>query len=82
MPQAFGSSGGQEGIGSMLTRATSTLFWAEAEEVCVVATASKDEDEDEGANDVFHNGIPLKLYVQKKISLDKQDEVTIGYRME
>jgi hypothetical protein len=44
--------------------------------------SSEDEDEDEGSDDVFHNGIPLKLYVQKKISLDKQDEVTIGYRME
>jgi hypothetical protein len=42
----------------------------------------EDEGEDEGANDMFHNGIPLKLYLLKKISLDKPDEVTIGYIME
>jgi hypothetical protein len=33
IPQAFGSSGGQVGIGSMLTRAVVTLFLVEAEEV-------------------------------------------------
>ena len=44
--------------------------------------SGEDEDDDGGANDVFHNGIPLKLYLQKKISLDKPDEVTIGYIME
>ncbi len=44
--------------------------------------SGKDEDDDEGANDMFHNGIPLKLYSQKKISLDKANEVTIGYIME
>lgn len=42
----------------------------------------EDEDDDESADDVFHSGIPLKLYLQKKISLDKPDEVTIGYIME
>jgi hypothetical protein len=42
----------------------------------------EDEGEDEGANDMFHSGIPLKLYSQKKISLDKPDKVTIGYIME
>jgi hypothetical protein len=39
----------------------------------------EDEDDDEGTNDVFHIGIPLKLYLQKKISLDKPDDVTIEY---
>ena len=39
MPQPFGSSGAHIGIGSMLVRATVTLFWVEAEEVWVVATA-------------------------------------------
>ena len=39
MPQQFGSSGGQVGTGSMLTLATVTLLWVEAEEVWVVATA-------------------------------------------
>jgi hypothetical protein len=40
MPQAFGSSGAQLGMGSMLVRATVTLFWVVvAEEVWVVATA-------------------------------------------
>jgi hypothetical protein len=39
MPQAFGSSGGQVGTGSMLTLATVTLFFVEAEEVWVEATA-------------------------------------------
>ena len=39
MPQPFGSSGGHIGTGSMLVRATVTLFWVEAEEVWVVATA-------------------------------------------
>jgi hypothetical protein len=42
----------------------------------------EDEDGDEGTNDMFHNGIPLKLYSQKKICLDKANEVTIGYIME
>jgi hypothetical protein len=42
----------------------------------------EDEDGDEGTDDVFHSGIPLKLYSQKKISLDKANEVTIGYIME
>jgi hypothetical protein len=44
--------------------------------------SGEDEDGDEGTNDMFHSGIPLKLYLQKKISLDKPDEVTIGYIME
>jgi hypothetical protein len=44
--------------------------------------SGEDEDDDEGTNDMFHNGIPLKLYSQKKISLDKANEVTIGYIME
>jgi hypothetical protein len=39
MPQAFGSSGGQVGTGSMLVRAAVTLFCVVAEEVWVVATA-------------------------------------------
>jgi hypothetical protein len=32
----------------------------------------EDEDDNDGADDVFHNGIPLKLYLLKKISLDNQ----------
>jgi hypothetical protein len=32
----------------------------------------ENEGDDEGANDMFHNGIPLKLYLLKKISLDNQ----------
>jgi hypothetical protein len=39
MPQAFGSSGGHVGMGSMLTLATVTLVFVEAEEVWVVAAA-------------------------------------------
>ena len=39
MPQPLGSSGGHMGTGNMLVRATVTLFWVEAEEVWVVATA-------------------------------------------
>jgi hypothetical protein len=40
MPQAFGSSGAQLGMGSMLVRAAVTLFWVVVEEeVWVVATA-------------------------------------------
>src|ERR1700732_36090 len=35
--------------------------------------SGEDEDDDEGANELFHSGIPLKLYSQKKISLDKPD---------
>jgi len=42
----------------------------------------EDEDGNEGANELFHSGIPLKLYSQKKICLDKANEVTIGYIME
>jgi hypothetical protein len=151
------------GTGSMLVRATVTLFWVEAEEVWVVAAApmrarmttkarmvsfimgpfsvlksqvagserieslslslshatavwvvgwahghrqhadfgegdlilgggggglsggngtGENQDDDEGAYNMFHNGIPLKLYSQKKISLDKANGVTIGYIME
>jgi hypothetical protein len=44
--------------------------------------AGKNQDDDESADEVFHSGIPLKLYLQKKISLDKPDEVTIGYILE
>ena len=44
--------------------------------------SGEDEDGDESADDMFHSGIPLKLYSQKKISLDKANEVTIGYIME
>jgi hypothetical protein len=43
---------------------------------------SENEGDDKGADDMFHSGIPLKLYFLKKISLDKPDEVTIGYMME
>ena len=50
--------------------------------LCGSNCSGEDEDDDEGANDMFHNGIPLKLYSQKKISLDKANEVTIGYIME
>ena len=39
IPQALGSLGGQEGIGSMPTLATETCFLAEADEVWVVAAA-------------------------------------------
>jgi hypothetical protein len=42
----------------------------------------EDEDGDEGTNEMFHSGIPLKLYSQKKICLDKANGVTIGYIME
>ena len=44
--------------------------------------SGEDQDGNEGANDMFHNGIPLKLYSRKKISLDKANGVTIGYIME
>jgi hypothetical protein len=44
--------------------------------------SGEDEDGDESADDMFHDGIPLKLYSQKKISLDKANGVTIGYIME
>jgi hypothetical protein len=43
--------------------------------------SGESEDDDEGANELFHSGIPLKLYSQKKICLDKANEVTIGYIM-
>ena len=42
----------------------------------------EDEDGDESANDMFHNEIPPKLYLCKKISLDKPDDVTIGYKLD
>jgi hypothetical protein len=45
-------------------------------------STGEDEGDDEGTDEMFHNGIPLKLYSQKKISLDKANEVTIGYIME
>jgi hypothetical protein len=39
MPQALGSLGAQVGTGSMLVREATTLFFAEALEVWVVAAA-------------------------------------------
>jgi hypothetical protein len=39
IPQACGSSGAQTGTGSMLVRATVTLFLVEADDVWVVAAA-------------------------------------------
>ena len=36
------------------------------------------KDDNDSADEVFHSGIPLKLYLLKKISLDKAYEVTIG----
>ena len=51
----------------MLVRATVTLFLVEAEEVCGGGNCTgEDEDSDEGADDMFHSGIPLKLYSQKR----------------
>ena len=50
--------------------------------LCGGNSASENEGDDKRTDDVFHNGIPLKLYSQKKISLDKPDKVTIGYIME
>ena len=44
--------------------------------------AGEGEDDYDGSDEMFHSGIPLKLYLRKKIFLDKPDEVTIGYRME
>jgi hypothetical protein len=41
-----------------------------------------DEDGDEGADELFHSRIPLKLYSQKKICLDKANGVTIRYILE
>jgi hypothetical protein len=40
------------------------------------------EDGNEGADELFHNRIPLKLYSQKKICLDKANGVTIRYILE
>jgi hypothetical protein len=34
--------------------------------------AGEDEDDNESTDEMFHNGIPLKLYLQIKISLDNQ----------
>ena len=41
----------------------------------------EDKDDDKRANDMFHKEIPPKLYSCKKISLDKPDDVTIGYKL-
>jgi hypothetical protein len=43
---------------------------------------SEDEKGNEGADDEFHNGIPLKCYLTKKICLDNKIEVTLGYKLE
>jgi hypothetical protein len=32
----------------------------------------ENENDDEGADEVFHSGIPLKLYLKKKFFLDNQ----------
>ena len=42
----------------------------------------EDKDGDEGADELFHSEVPLKLYSQEKICMDKANEVTIGYIME
>jgi hypothetical protein len=42
----------------------------------------EDKDDDKRANDMFHKEIPPKLYSCKKISLDKPDDVTIGYKLD
>jgi hypothetical protein len=42
----------------------------------------ENQDDDEGADEMFHSGIPLKLYSQKKICVDKANGVTIGYILE
>ena len=44
--------------------------------------SSENEDDDKSADEMFHCEIPPKLYWLKKISLDKPDEVTIGYKLE
>jgi hypothetical protein len=44
--------------------------------------AGEDEDDYECAYDMFHSEILPKLYFCKKISLDKPDDVTIGYKLE
>jgi hypothetical protein len=163
MPQAFGSFGAQVGTGNILVRETTTLFFAEALEVWVVAAApvrtrtttnarticfmegilwncsiqlidkmtlncfwlatghttgvrvvrsagrnwqhagagdgdlvlrggagglgcggytGENEDDNECANDMFHSVVLPKLYLCKKISLDKPDGVTIRYKLD
>ena len=41
----------------------------------------EDKDNDKCAHDMFHSEILPKLYFCKKISLDKPDDVTIGYKL-
>jgi hypothetical protein len=42
----------------------------------------ENEDDNKCANDMFHSEILPKLYLCKKISLDKPDDVTIRYKLE
>ena len=46
--------------------------------LCAGHCTGKNESDNESPDDVFHSEIPLKLYSQKKIFLDKPNEVTIG----
>jgi len=77
IPQAFGSSGAHIGVGRALFFATVTLE-VEAEEIWVEATAPV---RTRAATTVrtmsFIIGLPLKLYLLRKISLDRSAEVTI-----
>ena len=43
------------------------------------SSASENEDDNDSASNVLHGGIPLRLYLRKKILLDLPTEETIKY---
>jgi hypothetical protein len=65
-------------VGRALFLATVTLELVEAEETCVEATAPVRTRATTTARTIsFMIGVPLKLYLLRKISLDRSAEVTI-----
>src|SRR5438094_282205 len=79
-PQAFESSGAHIGVGSALLRAAVTLDVVEAEEIWVEATAPVRTRAATTARTIsFMTGVLLKLYLLRKISLDRSAEVTIRW---
>jgi hypothetical protein len=67
----------------MLVRAATILFFAEALEVWVVAAAPVRTRTTTNARTIcFITRYPQSCIYVKKISLDKPDDVTIGYKLD
>lgn len=79
--QPAGSLGAHTGTGSMLVFAITVLVCAEVLESCVEAAKPVMARTTTKARTMFFMiGLPLKLYVFLKISLDKPDKTTLGWK--